>query len=47
MLQPDVGHIADPHLVRVTDFQVFDQVPIAWIGVLAICGALFRAFYGS
>ena len=39
MLQPDVGHITDPYLIRKADFQVFDQVAIAWIGVLACVGA--------
>ena len=44
IVQPDVGDITDPNLVRMSDFQLFDQVGIAQIGVLAVGGTHFSAF---
>lgn len=40
MPQPDVGDVGDPNVIRPRNFQVFDEVRIAWEGVVAVGGAL-------
>ena len=41
IIQANVGDITSPGLIWACDFQLFDQVVIAWIGVIAISRALF------
>ena len=43
--QADVGDITDPNLLGMGDLQFLDQVGIAWIGVIAVGGTAFPAFY--
>gem|GEM_PF-4616537 len=43
-MQADVGNIADPDLIRIADGQIFDQVWIALVGMITVCGALFGTF---
>jgi site-specific DNA recombinase len=40
-------YFAHPNLIRLCDFQVFDQVAIARIWMIAVCGAIFLPFYRS
>jgi hypothetical protein len=41
LIEANIGDITSPYLIGMRDFHLLDQVRIAWIGMIAICGPFF------